>query len=81
MDTIASSPKSAITSDDELISWWIVTKESICIWFIGMYILSGAISIGFETDVKGGDVKELDICKSSFSQILIETEGMSSTKN
>ena len=66
MDTTASSPKCVITSDDELISCQMVTKESICIWFIVMSMLRGEISIGLEAEVKVSDVKELDIGKYSF---------------
>ena len=39
------------------------------------------MSTGLETEVKMSDVKELDIGKCSFSQILIETEGMSSSNS
>ena len=39
------------------------------------------MSIGLETEVKVSDVIKLDIGKSSFSEILIEIEGMSSSNN
>ena len=44
-----------------------------------MSILSGEITIGLETEVKMSDVKKLDRGKCSFSQILIELEGMLSS--
>ena len=66
METTATSPKYAITSDDELIWYWMVTKELVCICFIGMSMLRGVIFIGIEEKVKVIDVKESDIGKSSF---------------
>ena len=66
MDTTTSSPKSAITSDDEMIRWWMVTRGSVWVWFKGMSMLRGGIFIGVEAEVKVSDVNELDIGKYSF---------------